>query len=320
MRSISEIQHMLALAFFLLCEKCFCTTVVFITGPTQIVAGSDRLGTTLGNGRAVSNPTTATKIVLLKGRFIVASVGVIHAETNKKTTYDFAQWIRGVESQVSADTSILGLVGIIESESSRTFKTVVPIEDDMRRGAIPQSDSLDKFLVHYVIAAFDNGVPTIIQVYYELDWDSKSLLGPKRKVEVMRAPGGDGHGTDFMGRNCAIQEIDDPDSYAHKRMNILCPSAFKKVLDGKDISVADGIRAARGLISIQTEVEPSFVGRGARVIVLPIKGDGIIREYESVLSPEHPVRPKNKSEPKLTHYLLSLHNICYRKLGKDTAP
>jgi hypothetical protein len=257
---------------------CFCTTAVVILAPNAIVSGTDRLGMNLHASTGVATATTtATKIVLLRSRFVVACIGLERLSSHKAVLYAFPHWIRGIESQVSPNTSVLQLVKIIEKESSRTFTETIPIETMMKSGALKPSQSFDKFFVQFIVAGFDNKAPTLIQVFYELDWQSKRLIGPTRKIEF---PLNGAKGAVFTsGINSAIEHFRSPDTYAYKRMNVLIPTTtFSKPITA--LTPEESIQLVRRLIGIEAELEPSRVGMGDTIIVLPVTGEGWIDQYD----------------------------------------
>lgn len=259
----------------------FATTAVFILSPKQIVAGTDRLTTVPGPAGEVVEDVPARKLALIDGRFMVASVGVERLRSGARQgelLYDFTKWISRVESEIGPNDSIRQLANVIEEESSRTFTAAVPIEKLMKTGALPHTEGLDKLLVQYLIAGYEQGVPTIIQVYYELEWDGRRLVGPTRKDEFPRPPAAES-GVYFAGHTSALRNMADPQSYPYSRMMSLAPAAFKKMLSHEQTSPEEAVQAVRALIGIETAAEPAKVGRGSTVVLLPAQGKGSMREY-----------------------------------------
>jgi len=263
----------------LLCSRCFCTTAVFVFAPGQIVAGTDRLASDLSPAGTLTNQQFSTKIVLLNKRFIVACIGLEKSHSGSILVYDFPEWINRVEVQMTPTTSALQLAAIVEKESSHTLTETVPIEKMMKDGRLKHSKELDSLLVQYIIAAFDNGLPTIIQVYYKFDWAGKHLIGPTQEVEIP-----DDKGTNIgvytSGRTCGISNITDPSTYGYKSMTILAPTAFKKMIALHATLPDEGIQAARAMIDTEANAEPTYVGKGSTIILLPVTGDGTVTEYD----------------------------------------
>jgi len=265
---------------------------VFVINPKRIVAGTDRMANEPAPTGTLVNVGTTNKIVLLKGRFIVACIGLEAmrmgpSPTQQTVAYSFPNWIHGIEAQVDLDTSVPVLAAIVERESAKTFTEAVPIERMMRTGELKHIEAIDKFLVQFVVAGFDHGVVALIEVNYELDWQNNRLVGPQSRVHLPH----DGITTAlyFNGRYGAIQSdnLANPDSYAHKRMNILAPTALSKLLASKPTSQIEAVRAVRALITVEGEVEPTEVGSGATVVVLPVIGNGSVVEYQHSLALSH---------------------------------
>jgi hypothetical protein len=68
------------------------TTVVYVVTPTGIVVGADGKGFPTG---------TVLKIVLLKGKFVVADLYIEQAKSNDSgaALYDFPVWVKKIDEQ-----------------------------------------------------------------------------------------------------------------------------------------------------------------------------------------------------------------------------
>jgi hypothetical protein len=271
--------------FLLFCAQCSATTGVFVITPDRIVAGIDRMVNQPASGGTLVNVGTAEKIVLLRGRFIVACIGLESMQTGPSPTqqvltYNFPTWIRAMESQIGPDSSVPMLADIIERESARIFTTTVPIGDMMKAGTLKHIEAMDKYLVQFEVAGFDRGVASLIEISYELDWQNEALIGPKAQVHLPSDK------ISVALYNCGrydsigTDKLTDFNSYAHKRMSVLAPTAFKKILASKPTSQSEAIRAVRAFITVESEVEPHDVGSGSTVVVLPVVGNGTVTEYQ----------------------------------------
>lgn len=302
--SFSKRRSYILPLLLLLCARGFCTSAAFVITPKQIVAGTDRLTTSPGPDGKFTKKGVATKIVLLKGRFIVVCVGLeslkLGATPDQQTVvYDFRPWIRAVESQIAADASVLQLAGILEKESARTFTETIPIELYMRNGTIKYSDSWKRFLVQYVVAGFDNGIATLVEINYEFDWDGNHLIGPTRNVQLPK--GNINTGVYFAGQQRGLDQIENVNNYTYKRMSTLAPSAFKKILARQPTSPGEALRAVRAFISVEAEIDPGEVGAGATIVSLPIIGDGSVSEYNHALTLPKATQAHKKPQNAVTH-------------------
>lgn len=176
------------------------------------------------------------------------------------------------------------LVDVLERESAKTFRADIPIEDMMKAGTLQHVKAMDKYLVQFEVAGFDHGVAWIVEISYELDWKNSVLIGPERQIDlpsnsITVAIYDCGH-YDFI----KTDQLRNPHSYAHKRIAILAPEEFRKISAFQPISRAEAIRLVRALITIEGEVEPSEVGMGSVVVVLPVIGNGRVTEYQRPLA------------------------------------
>jgi hypothetical protein len=124
-------------------------------------------------------------------------------------------------------------------------------------------------------------VVALTEIAYELDWQKLLLIGPESQVHLPH--NGITTALYLDGLRSAIEsdKLADPNSYAHKRMVILAPIPFIDILAIRPTSQDGAVRATRALITIQSEVEPTKVGEGATVVVLPSTGNGTIMEYQN---------------------------------------
>jgi len=105
---------------------CHGTTAIFVITPTGIVAGTDELTRGASTSGKATFRKDITKIQLINGKFIVASVGV--EQTN---AYNFEDWIAKVGNKLAPDASVTQFVGLIENEATKTFKDDMAIEKYM---------------------------------------------------------------------------------------------------------------------------------------------------------------------------------------------
>jgi hypothetical protein len=271
------------------CSECAATTTVIVISPKLIVGGSDRMLQVENEAARHTSRVVTTKIVLVGGRFIVAAVGTEYFYTSKikpPVTYDFSQWIKGIESQVSFATSVFDLVGIIEKESTIAFTKTVPIEQLMKSGAIKHTKSRDDVLVQYLVAGFENGIASLIEIDYKLDWKGKHLIGPKRTIEFPRPDTRKrNNGLYILGKNCEVGQVTKADSYVRNRLDVSTLGTIDQIRLGDETSVNVITPAIRALIAVEAEVYPTKVGMGETIISLPSVGPGTTTNYPAFVLP-----------------------------------
>jgi len=270
---------------------CHGTTAIFVITPDGIVAGTDQL--TKGaspEGKAVFR-TDINKIQLINGRFIVASIGL-----EQSNAYSFPEWIKKIGNKLASDASVAQLVGLIESEAIQTFKGDMAIEYYMRSGALVKGQPLEDTLVEYIVAGYESRVPTIIRTYFQLDWHDKRLVGPERDVQFPVSGNNPNVGIQMNGVDGGIGEFTDVNSYAYKRFRSYSPTILDKFVSGRELTQEEAVSVIRVLVSIQAEITPKQVGRGARVVVVPIHGTGSVSSYS-----DGPSLPKHRAGTKAHH-------------------
>ena len=87
------------------------TTAIFVITPTGIVAGTDQLTKGAYPSGEIIFRKDISKIQLINGKFIVASVGV-----EQSNAYSFEDWITKVGNKLAPDASVTQFVGLIENE------------------------------------------------------------------------------------------------------------------------------------------------------------------------------------------------------------
>jgi hypothetical protein len=85
-----------------LCGNSFCTTAVFVITPKRIVAGTDRLSISPAKDGTFTRKGIANKAALLKGKFIVACIGLESfkggpSPKRQILLYDFPIWIKTIK-------------------------------------------------------------------------------------------------------------------------------------------------------------------------------------------------------------------------------
>jgi hypothetical protein len=153
--------------------------------------------------------------------------------------------------------------------------------------------------VEYIVAGYENGVPTIIRTYFNLDWHDKRLVGPVRDVDFPGSGGNPNVGIKMNGVDGGIGEFTNVDSYAYKRFRSYFPTILDKFVSGRELAQEEAITLIRVLISIQAEVTPSQVGRDSRIVVLPMRGAGSVSSYPDVSAlPKQTTTKKKRTAPR----------------------
>lgn len=287
----SKPKSYIALLAILVCVlRAEATTVIFIVTPQGIVAGADQLVTEIGLSPTIApEERTGTKVLILKNRFIVASVGSQNVQWSQngttKVLYDFIPWVRAIEPNLAADVSVSSLASIIENEASATFKRI-GIDEKIKAGAIPHTRATDKDFINYLIAGYDSGIPYLYHIGFNFDWCNNRLAEPMVETLLPDKASRVDFGFQMYGVTNAIKDFSNPKSYAYERLMTQEPVAFKKLLSLNSLTTKEAESIVKVLIRTQAKVNPSDVGSESIVLSLPngITGQGTHKGSQRSLS------------------------------------
>jgi hypothetical protein len=251
------------------------TTVVYIVTPTGIVVGADGKATPTG---------TVLKIFLLRGKYVLANVDIERAESKDGGTvlYDFPTWTGIIDGKIRPETTVAALSLIVENEMPKTFSFAI---EGIKSGAIEKGDTgLEDILVSYMVAGYESGVPAIYNIWFNVDWNQKTVIGPHR---VLLQPE-QGQRTDsrfgLFGQHVALSQLGDAQSNAHKKAVAKLPLEYQALDAGKELTLKQASNFVRALLAIEAEANPKFVGFPITVVTIPRIGRGWVRKYKTDVS------------------------------------
>ena len=248
------------------------TTVVYVTSSCGMAVGAD--------GKIVPGGT-AVKIALLKNRLVVADLYYESAKTPAGTVvYDFPTWVRQIDDSTDANISVSGLVEVIRKQMPSAFSWASEAikNGKMKKG---QDWGVDQYLVQYVIAGYENGIPLVYSLTLMPDWNAKTVNAP---FEVVLKKGGPRNSTyDFgwRGRGTGLKLINTANSGPQQEFNDRTRADLDLTHSGHCLTAEHLSNVARTMLAIETEYDPRYVGFPLTVIALPKNGDGTVTTYES---------------------------------------
>jgi hypothetical protein len=276
---------------------CMGTTIVFLVAKDAIIGGAgarnqgvpgqrsrrtlakcERSGHRIEMDGRERVAGTYTKIVLLKGRLIVASSENLHITWPHETDviYDFDSWIRAIESRLRRNTSVSQLADIIKKEGSVALNAL-PIKHWIENGAIYQFNSAEN-AVEYLVAGYENRRAKLIRIDYQIDRERQLVICSKFETVLPNDSAAVDYSPYQYGMTSATREIKNPKSDAYQRMQGLDRLALRKIVSNKPMDSIEAAKAVRILIETEAEINPSVVGAGATIVRLPVDGDGVVSE------------------------------------------
>ena len=237
------------------------TTVVVLVSKNGIVVSTD-------SKRTLHRPTDLAmvgegrqdKFVIFQNKFVVAYVGYAEFAVGPNR-YDALRFLQDLKPRIHGNISIDDLAGFIESEGTATF-AALSINDALKSGAINNKDHrvpCEPF-AHFVIAGYQDGQPRVYLVEYDVDWNSKGIVGPTKRllypdpavhynVAIMR-----------FGMVEAIIDVLDRRSYAHHQAVLSVPKTIA-ALDANQIpSLDETVALGHCLIQIEETTNPTDIG------------------------------------------------------------
>jgi hypothetical protein len=282
------------LALVLLCcfSRCRATTVVVAVTPGGIVIGADGKGFPTG---------TIRKIRLLKRRLVVADLYLELAERKDQGTkaYDFPTWVENIDEHTNAEVSVTGLTEIIERQLPTTFNFAI---NAIKSGELPKEEAIahgiDVYLVQYVIAGYENGIPTVCSLTLMPDWDTKTVNGPFQvPLKEENGERADSHIL-YRGRGIGIEHAKAANSSEQRELAARAPVEFNILKAGKSLTLQQASNMVRSLLGIEAKAEPNYVGLPFTVVTVPKFGNGWARTYKTDASPVSALPKANTGKEK----------------------
>ncbi len=247
------------------------TTVVYVTSSCGMAVGAD--GRTVPAG-------TAVKIALLKNRLVVADLYYESAKApGGAVVYDFPTWVRQIDDRTDADISLSELVEVIKKQMTSTLSWASEAIKDgkLKKG---QDWGVDQYLVQYVVAGYENGVPLVYSLTLMPDWDAKTVNGPFEVVLKKGAPN-TAFNFGWRGRGTGLNLINTANSEPQLEFNDRTRADLDLAKSGHCVTAEHLSNVARAMLAIETRYDPHYVGFPLTVIALPKNGNGTVTTYES---------------------------------------
>lgn len=177
--------------------------------------------------------------------------------------------MEGLESRLPDDISVDQFTDTVEGESSATFSDL-GISTALKNGTL-RNKTLAKpseIFTQFVTAGYQNGVPRLYRVEFDIDWNSRSLVGP---YKVLLYPTDPANYQIFrFGTQEAIVDFPTPESYAYQQAAILSPKAMADISALRYPSLDETVSLSRALIQVEKNTNPDEVGGDIRTIsILP---------------------------------------------------
>ena len=248
------------------------TTVVYVTSSCGMAVGAD--------GRIVP-AGTAVKIALLKQRLVVADLYYESAKApgGSALLYDFPTWVRQLDDSTDADISLSGLVEVIKKQMASTFSFA---SEAIKNGKLKKGQDwgVEGYIVQYVVAGYENGVPLVYSLALMPDWDAKTVNGPFEVVLKKGGPRNTALEWGWRGRGTGLNLISTANTEPQREFNDKLKAELDLTHSGHCLTSEQLSKVARTMLAIETKYDPRYVGFPLTVIALPKNGNGTVTTYE----------------------------------------
>lgn len=249
------------------------TTVVYVTSSCGMAVGAD--------GKTVPNNRTAVKIALLKQRLVVADLYYERATSSGAIVYDFPTWVQQLDNSTDPNIALSELVEVIKKQMPSTFSFA---SEAIKNGTLTKEKAqvwgAGEYLVQYVIAGYENGVPLVYSLTLMPDWDAKTVNGPSQVVLKKVEPKTGSFEWGWRGRGTGLNLIGTANTEPQREFNGLIKAELDLYHSGHCLTPEHLANVAKAMLVIETEDDPLYVGYPLTVIALPKNGDGTVTTYE----------------------------------------
>jgi len=266
------------------------TVVVFIT-QNGIAVSSDSKTALRNSDYSVTGYINQSKFVIIQNRIVIAAIGISDYRYRIQH-YNFLAWMQSLQLSLPTNISVDDFTDLIERESAQTFSEL-GISSALSSGALQEKFPGEpcEIFAHFVIAGYQNGAPRLYEVAFDIDWNSRALVGPRKVLRYPADPAN--YQIARFGTQEALVDFTSRDSYAYKQAAILCPKAITDVAASTYPSFDETICLSRAFVQIEKNTNPDEVGGDIRTVRIPPGGRA--EEIPSAtLSKNRPAQTKNK--------------------------
>ena len=265
------------------------TVVVFIT-QNGIAVSSDSKTVLRNSDYSSTGYINQAKFVIVQNRIVVAAIGVSDYR-NGLQHYNFLTWMQGLQLSLPTNISVDDFTDLIERESGETFSKL-GINSALSNGALQEKFFGEpcEIFAHFAIAGYQKGAPRLYEVAFDIDWNGKALVGPRKVLRYPADPSN--YQIAKFGTQEALVDFMSRDSYAHKQALILCPKAITDIASSVYPSFDETVCLSRAFVQIEKNTNPDEVGGDIRTVaILP---GGRAEEVTSTIFPKKK-QTKNKN-------------------------
>lgn len=263
----------LMLTMFLTPCRSGATTVVVLIAANNMVVSSDSLTTSRRADFSSTGSFEQKKWVVIQKRILVATIQVSDYR-DAGVHYNFLTWMEDLQKHLPESVSVDDLASIIEKESSAEF-SALHIAESVKNGSFknPAPNEPCEIFTEFVIAGYQAGQPRLYKVEFDLDWNNKNLVGPRRELLYPGLLGFSNPRIIRFGTQEAILDVQNPRSFAYQKVVSLSPDSITQLGPGQNPPVKSLIDFTRALVQVEEETNPDEVGGKIESVSWSPKGE-----------------------------------------------
>jgi hypothetical protein len=246
-----------------------------------IVVGVDGKGIPMDRKTLADlRPTMFKKVMLLRNRFILCTVGYGAIIGDPRIQYNFNTWARTtIEDKLNEHSTVEQLAALVAEEAYRVFAPM--------NGHLPDYVKPDRVVVaEYIVAGYDASVPKLYTVKLTSNHTLNKIVPPKPTL-VYPSPGHE-HDDWVVGQSGEwhVWAHVEPESDNAKKFAGIIPSEFKVLQesDKPQLTMGQAINVAHVTIDLEIEASPSDVGYPITIVAVPKYGEPFVKTYSTKLT------------------------------------
>jgi len=143
-----------------------------------------------------------------------------------------------------------------------------------------RESGVTEYLVQYVVAGYENGVPVVYSLTLMPDWNAKTVNGPFEVLLKKGGPRNTAFDFGWRGRGTGLSLINTANSGPQREFNDGTRADVGLTKPAHCLTAEHLSDVAKAMLVIETEYDPHYVGFPLTVIALPKNGDGTVTTYE----------------------------------------
>jgi hypothetical protein len=266
------------LVFAVYCTGVRATTIVAVITREGIIFATDGVASVRGADGVWRAVGTAQKVVIVQQRFAFASFGYASAAGPQtgpgRYVYNFPAFADRLNRTVPSGVDVSGFADAVESNTQ--FDLPDFFDPLLRAGQIRIEDVGQLgILIGYIVCGYENGIATVVQIVYRVDWEMKRVVGPFRSKPILVEKPGVMRTLYCYSMCNAVRAISKGNGASYNSAHKIAPKDAEVVAhkaQWTELSLEGSTRLARMVLEVETIANKNRVGLPVSVITMVPNG------------------------------------------------